>query len=156
MKSCPDAEQELFNEGPLDRALDIITTLKKDTRDIKPFLEVQRASLVYAGTMLREVKDTLFQMGQNDLFQENGIDCGDDFEQLKAIIGEERAARVVELFAGSTFCVPKSLQTMENYRAIRQEYKDGANYRALSIKYGYTETHIRRIIHTKRTKNEKA
>jgi Mor family transcriptional regulator len=95
-------------------------------------------------------------MRQDDLFQESDIDADDDFEQLKNIIGVEKAVRVVEFFAGSTIYVPKSEQTMQSYRSIRQGYRNGANYRELSAKYGYTETHIRRIIHAKGNKNDEA
>jgi Mor family transcriptional regulator len=149
-------ENGLFEEDPLDRALELIARVKEDMKHIEAGINIQRAVLTDAHTILHEVQDIFFQIKQADLFQENDIDSDDSFEQLKNIIGNEKAVRVVELFAGSTVYIPKSAQTMESYRAIRQEYKTGANYRELSVKYGYTETHIRRIIHAKRNKDDKA
>jgi hypothetical protein len=157
MKSRPEPKENgLFIEDPLDRALELIARVKEDMKHIESGINVQRTVLTDACAMLHEVKDAFFQIKQADLFQENDIDSDDSFEQLKNIIGNEKAVRVVEFFAGSTVYIPKSAQTMESYRAIRQEYQTGANYRELSVKYGYTETHIRRIIHAKRDKDDKA
>jgi Mor family transcriptional regulator len=156
MKSRPEPkENDLFDEDPLDRSLELIERVKEDMKHIEAGINAQRAVLTDAHTILHEVQDIFFQI-KADLFQENDIDSDDSFEQLKNIIGNEKAVRVVEFFAGSTVYIPKSAQTMESYRAIRQEYKTGANYRELSVKYGYTETHIRRIIHAKREKDDKA
>jgi Mor family transcriptional regulator len=150
MKSRREPEaKNLFDENPLDRAVELIALVKEDFKNIDAGLNAQQSALAEAHTILSEVQDVFCQMGQADLFQKNDIDSDDDFEQLKNIIGNEKAVRVVEFFAGSNIYIPKSEQTMENYRAIRQEYKDGANYRELSAKYGYTETHIRRIVHAK-------
>jgi Mor family transcriptional regulator len=157
MKPRPELkESDLFDEDPLDRALELIERVKEDMKHIESGINAQRVVLTDARTILHEVQNIFFQIKQADLFQENDIDSDDSFEQLKNIIGNEKAIRVVEFFAGSTVYIPKSAQTMENYRAIRQEYKTGANYRELSVKYGYTETHIRRIIHAKRDKDDKA
>jgi Mor family transcriptional regulator len=149
-------ETDLFNEGPMDRAFDLIALIKKDIKDMKAVLKTRQVSLNDIHTILHEVQDGFYQARQGDLYQEIDMDSDDDFEQLKSILGNEKAVRVVEFFAGSTIYIPKLAQTMENYRRIRQEYKDGANYRELSVKYGYTETHIRRIIHTGMNKNGKA
>jgi Mor family transcriptional regulator len=157
MKARPESDREsLFNENPLGRASDLIALIKDDMKNIKAGLNAQQAALKNAHAILQEVQDDFFQMRQDDLFQESDIDADDDFEQLKNIIGVEKAVRVVEFFAGSNIYIPKSEQTMKSYRSIRQEYKNGANYRELSAKYGYTETHIRRIIHAKENKNGEA
>jgi hypothetical protein len=157
MKSRPEPkENSLFDEDPLDRTLELIARVKEDMKHIEVGINAQRSVLTDAHTILHEAQDIFFQIKQADLFQENDLDSDDSFEQLKNIIGNEKAVRVVEFFAGSTVYIPKSAQTMESYRSIRQEYQTGANYRELSVKYGYTETHIRRIIHAKRGKDDKA
>jgi Mor family transcriptional regulator len=102
---------------------------------------------------LQEVQDDFFQMRQDDLFQESDIDADDDFEQLKNIIGVEKAVRVVEFFAGSTIYVPKNIVTEQTHRRIREEFKNGAVYRELALRYGYSERYVRTIIHGKERKN---
>jgi Mor family transcriptional regulator len=80
------------------------------------------------------------------------VDCSDDFEQLEDLIGAEAAWKIAEVFAGSTIYIPKSILTNKNYFYIRRKYKTGSTYRELSIEFGYTETHIRNIIHQKKEK----
>jgi hypothetical protein len=77
-------------------------------------------------------------------------DWGDNFEQLVDLIGSEMAWKIAEVFAGSTIYIPKSIFTNKNYFDIRKKYKTGSTYRELSVEFGYTETHIRNIIHQKR------
>jgi len=71
----------------------------------------------------------------------------DSYELLKELIGEDAAMKVAEVFAGSTLYIPKSVVTDERHRAIRAEYEKGARYRDLSVKHGYSISHIRSIIH---------
>lgn len=71
----------------------------------------------------------------------------DSYELLKELIGEEAAMKVAEVFAGSALYIPKSVITEERHQAIRREYEKGARYRDLSVKYGYSISHIRSIIH---------
>jgi Mor family transcriptional regulator len=73
----------------------------------------------------------------------------EDFEQLEDLIGAEAAWKVAEIFAGSTIYIPKSILTNKNYFDIRRKYKEGKTYRELSTEYGYSEMHIRNIIHQK-------
>ena len=74
-------------------------------------------------------------------------DWSEVFEQLESLIGYEAVLKIAEVFAGTTIYIPKNIITFKNYHEIRKEYKDGATYRGLSVKYGYTEMHIRNIIH---------
>ena len=74
-------------------------------------------------------------------------DWSGDFEQLEDLIGEEAAWKIAEVFAGSTIYIPKSILTNKNYYDIRKKYKKGMSYRELAVMFGYTETHIRNIIH---------
>jgi Mor family transcriptional regulator len=78
-------------------------------------------------------------------------DWGGDFEQLADLIGEEAAWKIAEVFAGSTIYIPKSILTNKTYFDIRRKYKKGMSYRELSVMFGYTETHIRNIIHKNKT-----
>jgi Mor family transcriptional regulator len=77
------------------------------------------------------------------------MDANETYEQLTELIGAEAARRVAKSFAGTNLYIPKGVITTEQHKAIRQEFRDGATYRDLSIKYGYTEIHIRNIIHKK-------
>jgi len=92
------------------------------------------------------VKTELSEMPQNI-----EIDTG-DFEQLEDLIGAEAAWKIAEVFAGSTIYIPKSILTNKNYFDIRRKYKTGSSYRELALEFGYTETHIRNIIHQKKEK----
>ena len=79
-------------------------------------------------------------------------DWSGDFEQLEELIGTEAAWKIAQVYAGSTIYIPKSILTNKNYYDIRKAYKNGSSYRELSLKYGYTESHIRNIIHQKKEK----
>lgn len=74
----------------------------------------------------------------------------DAFELLKELLGSELAIRVAASFAGTSLYIPKKVIISERYKAIRKEFQDGATYRQLAIKYGYTVSHIREICHYKR------
>jgi Mor family transcriptional regulator len=89
-----------------------------------------------------ELSETIDEVGANS----------EDFEQLEDLIGSEAAWKIAEVFAGSTIYIPKSILTNKNYYDIRRKYKEGKTYRELSIEFGYSETHIRNIIHQKKGK----
>ncbi len=69
-------------------------------------------------------------------------------EQIAALIGQENAVRLCREFAGETVYFPKNVLIYLEHEEIRKEYKEGASYRDLSIKYGRTTRQIREIIHT--------
>ncbi|MDR2798671.1 MAG: hypothetical protein LBB80_10045 [Treponema sp.] len=73
---------------------------------------------------------------------------------MEHILGIEAANQCVKFFAGHSFYIPQRIITKQLYHKIRDEFKNGANYQELSIRYGYTEGHIRIIVHYKK-KNEK-
>jgi Mor family transcriptional regulator len=75
------------------------------------------------------------------------------FEQLTGIVGEEAARQVAASFTGESIYIPKGIVTGEQHKAIRQEFKGGATYRELSIKYGYTTNYVRKIVHRSRRKS---
>lgn len=86
--------------------------------------------------------------------QPDGVeaDWSGDFEQLEELIGTEAAWKIAQVYAGSTIYIPKSILTNKNYYDIRRKYKNGSSYRELSLEFGYTESHIRNIIHQKKEK----
>lgn len=71
----------------------------------------------------------------------------EDFDLLKELLGNEEAYKVAKAFGGARVYFPKNVVTTEVHRRIRKEFKAGATYRALSIRYGYSESHIRNIVH---------
>jgi Mor family transcriptional regulator len=74
------------------------------------------------------------------------------YEQLADLVGKEAAQRVVESFAGTNLYIPKGISTTTRHELIRKEFKEGATYRELSVKYGYTESHIRNITRREKSK----
>jgi Mor family transcriptional regulator len=74
----------------------------------------------------------------------------EDFELIQELIGAEVARKLAEAFGGSSVYIPKNAAIAEHYRRIRQEFYNGATYRELAVRYGYTKSHIRRIIHRKK------
>ena len=79
-----------------------------------------------------------------------------DFELLEDLIGPEAAWKIAEAFAGSALYIPKSILTNKSHHDIRRKFKAGTTFRELSIEYGYTEAHIRNIVHKgKKVNNEK-
>jgi len=78
-----------------------------------------------------------------------GTEWLEDFEIIEDLIGAEAAWKLAEAFAGSAIYIPKNILTNRNYNDIRKKFKAGSNYRELSLEYGYTETHVRNIIHKK-------
>ena len=86
------------------------------------------------------------------IIDKDGSDWIGDFEQLEDLIGTEAAWKIAEVFAGSAIYIPKSILTNKNYFKIRRKHKTGSSYRELAAEFGYTETHIRNIIHPKKEK----
>lgn len=77
--------------------------------------------------------------------EENGV-----LEELENVLGAEGADHFVDYYAGSNLYVPKNIIATRKHRKIREEFKNGAGYRELARRYGYTEQHIRRIVHKKK------
>jgi Mor family transcriptional regulator len=76
--------------------------------------------------------------------EKNGV-----YEELIGIVGREAADRLVDAFAGSSIYIPQSIATSKKHRLIKEEFKNGESYRELSLKYHYTESYIRSILHRK-------
>jgi Mor family transcriptional regulator len=144
----------LFNEGLLDRASNLIAALKEDIKDMKAALEVQQVSLEEGLAGLQEVQDSFYQARQIDLFPGNDIDCGDIFAELVDIVGKEAANRLVDFYSGSSIYIPKNIIIEQKHRKIREEFRRGVVYRELAVRYEYSERYIRTIIHKKERKHE--
>jgi hypothetical protein len=67
-------------------------------------------------------------------------------EKLEELIGAEQARKVAAAFAGSALYFPRSVLIEGKHRDIRREAGNGAGYRDLAEKYGYTERRIRQIV----------
>jgi Mor family transcriptional regulator len=77
------------------------------------------------------------------------LEKNDVFEELQNIIGEAAAKRFIEHYSGSNLYIPRGIVIEQQNQKIREEFKNGASYRELALKYEFTETHIRNIIHRK-------
>lgn len=84
------------------------------------------------------------------LYEDAEAEWSDDFALIEDIVGSEAAWKIAEMFAGSSVYFPKNMITNKNYYIIRKKHRNGATYRELSIEFGYTETHIRNIIHRRK------
>jgi Mor family transcriptional regulator len=82
------------------------------------------------------------------------LEKNDVFKELETILGTEAANRFVDYYSGSILYTPKSIIIARKHRKIREEFKNGATYRELAVRYGYTETHIRNIVYRKERKDE--
>ena len=74
----------------------------------------------------------------------------DVYEELKTIIGSEAAKRLIEYYSGTTVYYPKRLIKKLRNQQIRKEFKDGAKYGELTLKYGLSEQQIRNITKEKK------
>jgi Mor family transcriptional regulator len=77
------------------------------------------------------------------------------FDGLKGAFGTEYAHKISHYFAGSQVYFGKGVVISEKHQEIREKYKNGVSYRELASHYGYTEHHIRRIIHGRKDRNDK-
>jgi hypothetical protein len=67
------------------------------------------------------------------------------YEQMELLIGKENARKVIDFFEGSSIYFPKSIGLAELHGRIYAELRNGATYKRLAQKYGYTKSYIRRI-----------
>jgi Mor family transcriptional regulator len=74
------------------------------------------------------------------------------FEELQGNIGTEAADCLVDTYAGSNLYIPKGVGIRRKHKEIREEFKQGAGYKELARRYGYTEMWIRQIVHKRRPK----
>jgi len=79
----------------------------------------------------------------------------DLLDELTAVVGRETAERLIEYYEGSNVYFSKRIRRKLKHQRIKEEFKNGASYKELCVKFGYGETHIREIIHGKERKNDK-
>lgn len=72
-------------------------------------------------------------------------EINETYEQMELLIGKENAQKVIDFFKGSSIYFPKSIGLAALHEQIYGELQDGATYKTLARKYGYTKSYIRRI-----------
>jgi Mor family transcriptional regulator len=136
-------QAELFQTNELEHALETVRFLKREIEGLSFRLKEETAKCTKLQKQLVETENRLSDMQQQRLFK------GELFDEIKELIGNDNANRIVKYFAGSNIYIPKSVVTKERHRSMRTEFKAGANYMELANKFGYTENYVRRIVHRK-------
>jgi Mor family transcriptional regulator len=72
-------------------------------------------------------------------------ELGEVLDQLETLIGKENAMKVMEFFAGEYIYFPKSVRISELHEQLYEELRNGATYSEMAVKYGYTQSYVRRI-----------
>jgi Mor family transcriptional regulator len=140
-------QQNLGMTDPLDEISFTLFFMKESLKDLRNQIKKHDSPLKEASALLTGIKETLFEMRQGELFEDEGTET---FEQLREIIGDEPASRVAKAFAGTTVYVPKNVVSRNLHKRIKKEFWEGASYRDLSKKYGYTERYIRNLVDRKK------
>jgi len=70
-----------------------------------------------------------------------------DFDLLTDVISLDAALKVAEAFGCSSLYIPKNILAAKTHHGNRGKFRIGAAYRDLGVEYGYTESHVRSIIH---------
>lgn len=73
-----------------------------------------------------------------------------DLKQIAQVAGLEAAIRIARAFRGTYLYVPGLDELMKQIRdeKIRKEYDEGSGTKGLAAKYGVSQRHIRRILHS--------
>jgi hypothetical protein len=128
--------------------------IREGIGEMKERIKTQEKLLGEAAGLLNGIQATLFEMRQGELFDgedietADGIECKNEvFGELRELLGNEQAEKVADYFSGSLVYFSKNIAIARKYQEIRKAFREGATYRDLSIGYGYTETHIRNIVH---------
>jgi Trp operon repressor len=148
---------DFIENNPLENMTNLILHTKEDMNNIGQRIKIQGALLKETLNTLNEIQAALFDIRQGELFDGGGmesidnkdhIECKNEvFGELRDLLGNEQAEKVADYFSGSLVYFSKNVVVARKYREIRKAFQGGSTYRDLSTKYGYTETHIRRIVH---------
>lgn len=141
--------QENFDfipDTPLGELIHRIGIEKEYIGDMKKRFKSQDELLKAAARTLTDIQTILFEVKQGELFDDESTET---FEQLREIIGDEQAGKVAKAFAGTMLYIPKNVIARNLHKKIKKEYWDGASYKSLSRKYGYTERYIRNLVDRK-------
>jgi hypothetical protein len=141
----------------LEEILGVIALEKENAAELGKRVKEQGARLRDAAALLEELHAALFETQQGELFGEGeaggfpgeeGEECKNEvLEELRDLLGNEQAEKVADYFSGSLVYFSKNIAIARKHREIREAYREGAAYRDLGVKYGYTESHIRNIVH---------
>ena len=72
------------------------------------------------------------------------------YEQIRELIGADGADKLSKSFGGLTVYIPKRSVIAARHQEIRQEFSKGVTYESLAIRYNYSESYIRKIVHTQK------
>jgi Mor family transcriptional regulator len=145
------------SHGQILEITECICDMRKGTINLIERTKRQGALLKETTGLLKDIQTMLFDIRQGELFDDENIEAVDDKDdveckdevlgELRELLGNEQAEKVANYFSGSLVYFSKNIIITRKYHEIRKAFGKGATYRDLSVKYGYTETHIRRIIH---------
>jgi Mor family transcriptional regulator len=121
--------------------------VKESVKEMKKQIKSRDEQIKETAVLLMEIKESLLEMRQGELFEDEGTET---FEQLREIIGDEQASKVAKVFAGTMVYIPKNVISRGLHKKIKKEFWDGASYKDLSRKYGYTERYIRNLVDRKK------
>jgi Mor family transcriptional regulator len=124
---------------------------KEFIKNLKRQTKSQGALLKETLDTLNEIQATLFDMRQGELFDDESTET---FEQLREIIGDEQAGKVAKTFAGTMVYIPKNVIARNLHKKIKKEFWNGATYKELGRKYGYTERYIRNLVDRKKGRQD--
>ena len=159
-------QQLLFKRSLIEKIRHNIHTLKSKFIEIEEKFKLHRKAVNLAEQEVNNCQDEIIRLSQPDLFQKQTPEiCKDEDEEIEIDdsifeeseildfirhkFGKKAALEIAREFSGCSVYISKSLLTKINYDLIRTEYREGADYKALAIKYEYSESHIRNIIHKK-------
>ena len=160
-KSDDYKQQQLITESTIDRLTNLIVVAKKQLKECLDFAHKQEAAITEAKNEVDAVSNDFFKLCERSLFDEekpgklsnqDEVDFSDSevISFLEDRYGKDIAIELAEEFKGSTIYFPKSFITKQKHAQIRKEYREGKSYKELAMKYSYTESHIRFIIHKKK------
>jgi hypothetical protein len=148
---------DFIPDNPSEDLHNQYSRMREHIGDMGKRIKNQGALLKETTGLLKEIQAMLFEIRQGELFDDGGmesitnkddIECKNEvFGELRDLLGNEQAEKVADYFSGSLVYFSKNVVVARKYREIRKAFREGATYRDLGTKYGYTETHIRNIVH---------
>jgi Mor family transcriptional regulator len=142
---------DFIENDPLDEMSNLILQAKDDLHNTGEGIKSQGALLKETLDTLNEMQAILFDMRQGELFDDESTET---FEQLREIIGDEQASKVAKVFAGTMVYIPKNVIARNLHKKIKNEFRNGATYKELGRKYGYTERYIRNLVDRKKERQD--
>jgi Mor family transcriptional regulator len=153
---APWRQQDLegIPNNPLDEIQYSLFFMKDKLKSSSKQAEANDRLLKEAAGLLDEAQTMLSDMGQEELFDDEGTETtgnveyqNEVFEELKDLLGNKQAEKVADYFSGSLVYFSKGIAIARKHREIKKAFLEGTGYRELALKYEYTEQHIRRIVH---------